>query len=281
MSTRSGVDRFRRFGFVLALSALVANLTGCVQRRMTVRSNPPGALVYIDDYEIGTTPVSTDYIYYGTRKIRLVKEGYETLTVYQPMPAPCYEWPGVDFFSENVWPGKIRDERAYDFQMQPLVQVPAEQVLGRAEQLRAASRVIPAAAPPIEAPPIVAPAPVRPRRCQACSAAAGWSAPKFLQRAQRPGAYLLPHRAEHFRQATAPYTPPPGQIFTPNTSLPPYSAVPNYGPARRVRAEQYNTVVPRSCSCHDQSAASPARLATAIWTVAESRLDAAVKAIRI
>ena len=34
---------------------------GCVQRRMTVRSNPPGALVYVDDYQIGTTPVSVEW----------------------------------------------------------------------------------------------------------------------------------------------------------------------------------------------------------------------------
>ena len=58
---------------------------------MTVRSNPPGALVYVDDYQIGTTPVSTDFVYYGTRKIRLIKDGYDTLTVQQPFPVPWYE----------------------------------------------------------------------------------------------------------------------------------------------------------------------------------------------
>ena len=55
---------------------------------MTIRSNPPGALVYVDDYTIGVTPVSTSFIYYGTRKIRLVKDGYETLTVMQPISPP-------------------------------------------------------------------------------------------------------------------------------------------------------------------------------------------------
>ena len=54
-----------------------------MQRRLTIRSNPPGALVYVDDYQIGTTPVSTDFVYYGTRKVRLVKSGHETLTVLQ------------------------------------------------------------------------------------------------------------------------------------------------------------------------------------------------------
>ena len=85
--------------------------TGCVQRRLTVRSNPPGALVYVDNHEIGTTPVSTDFIYYGTRQIRLVKDGYETITLLQPVSAPWYQYFPIDFFAENVVPGEIRDER--------------------------------------------------------------------------------------------------------------------------------------------------------------------------
>lgn len=109
---------------------------GCVQRRMTVRTNPPGALLYVDDYEIGVTPVSTDFIYYGTRKIRLVKDGYETLTVMQPIPSPWYEYPLLDFVSENFVPGQIRDQRVLDFQMKPQMIVPTDQLLARAEELR-------------------------------------------------------------------------------------------------------------------------------------------------
>ena len=97
---------------VALLAALTA--TGCVQRRMTIRSSPPGALAYVDDYQIGTTPVSTDFIYYGTRKIRLVKDGYETLTVRQPFPLPWYQVFPLDFVTENIWPGEIRDERVVD-----------------------------------------------------------------------------------------------------------------------------------------------------------------------
>jgi hypothetical protein len=153
---------FRRWGFALAVWALAANLAGCVERRMTIRSNPPGAQVYVDDYEIGTTPVSTGYIYYGTRKIRLVKDGYETLTVYQPMPHPWYDWPGIDFFSENIWPGKIRDERAFDYQMQPLISVPTDELRARAEQLRSASQAtLPPEMQPI-ATPVLPPATLSP-----------------------------------------------------------------------------------------------------------------------
>jgi hypothetical protein len=129
--------RFRPRTLCVLLVVLVCAATqGCVQRRLTIRSNPPGALVYVDDYAIGTTPVSTDFVYYGNRKVRLVKSGYETLTVIQPIPAPWYEYPGIDFVSENLVPREIRDERVVEYQLQPQMIVPSQQLLGRAENLR-------------------------------------------------------------------------------------------------------------------------------------------------
>lgn len=107
---------------------------------MTIRSNPPGAVVYVDDYEIGTTPVSANFTYYGTRRIRLVKNGYETLTVMQPVSVPWYEFFPLDFVSENLVPGKVRDNRTFDYQMVPQRVVPSEELLGRAEGLRRQTR---------------------------------------------------------------------------------------------------------------------------------------------
>jgi len=122
----------------LALAALACSLcaTGCVRRQLTVRSNPPGALVYIDDREIGTTPVSTEFIYYGTRKVQLVKDGYETVTVRQNFHPPWYQYPPLDFVTENLLPRELRDERVLDFQLEPQRVVPTEELLGRAENLR-------------------------------------------------------------------------------------------------------------------------------------------------
>ena len=134
------VPRTRDTLWLIAALACLCQ-TGCVQRRLTVRSNPPGALVYVDNYEIGTTPVSTDFIYYGTRQIRLVKDGYETLTVLQPVPAPWYQYFPIDFFAENVVPGEIRDERCLDFVLSPQVIVQGDQLLQRAEDLRRTTRV--------------------------------------------------------------------------------------------------------------------------------------------
>ena len=77
---------------------------------------PAGALLFVHNYEIGTTPVATDFVYYGTRQIRLVKDGYETLVINQPIPAPWYEYFPADFVAENLVPGHIRDVRHADLQ---------------------------------------------------------------------------------------------------------------------------------------------------------------------
>jgi hypothetical protein len=130
-----------RIGCLALVFCLALASTGCVQRRLTIRSNPPGARVFVGDDEIGTTPVSTDFVYYGTRKIRLVKHGYETLVVNQPIPAPWYQIPPLDFVSEMLVPGEIRDERVVSFQLVPLQTVPTDQLLSRAQQLRSASEV--------------------------------------------------------------------------------------------------------------------------------------------
>ncbi len=161
-------------GVVVALLAaclLVTAASGCVQRRMTIRSNPPGALVYVDDYQIGTTPVSHDFVYYGTRKVRLVKDGYETLTVRQPFPVPWYEIFPLDFVTENIIPWEVRDERVVELAMQPSSSTPPELVVARAEQVRLAAGSLPpltATAAPVPRPapavpqPILAPPPPLP-----------------------------------------------------------------------------------------------------------------------
>jgi hypothetical protein len=114
----------------------------------------------VDDYQVGTTPVSHDFVYYGTRKIRLVKDGYETLTVRQPFPLPWYQVFPLDFVTENLWPWEIRDERVVDLAMQPAGAVAPESVVTRAEQVRRAAGSLPPVAQPVSVvPQPVAPAP--------------------------------------------------------------------------------------------------------------------------
>lgn len=128
------------WGWLAAALAVGLCLPGCVRRRMTIRTDPPGALAFVDDQEIGVTPVSTEFTYYGTRKLQLVRDGYETLTVKQTFFAPWYEWPVLEFFSENLWPHETRDEHIVDFQLQPQQILPTDKLMERAEGLRVGAR---------------------------------------------------------------------------------------------------------------------------------------------
>src|SRR4051812_1993830 len=133
-------SRARPLFAALALAALLLTSSGCVRRRLTVRTNPPGAQVFVDDQEIGTTPCSSAFVYYGTRKITIMKDGYRTETVFQKIPPPWYEIPPIDLLAENFVPREIRDERVVDMQLVPQEVVPQQKLLDRAAALRESAR---------------------------------------------------------------------------------------------------------------------------------------------
>ena len=125
---------------ILAAYVSAMALTGCVHRRLTSRTFPEGAMAYVDNQEIGPTPVSTGFSHYGVRTIRVERDGFETVEVDERIDAPWYLTPPLDFFVENFWPREIRDERVVDIEMQPLRNVPRAEIEGRAQQLRQQSQ---------------------------------------------------------------------------------------------------------------------------------------------
>jgi hypothetical protein len=136
-----------------ALLVLALASTGCVRRRLTVRTQPPGAQVFVDDQEIGTTPCSSSFVYYGTRKVTLIKDGYRTETLYQKLNAPWYQIPPLDFVSENLTIREVRDERVVDVQMVPQEIVPQARLLERASALRGGALTGQITLPPGTLPP--------------------------------------------------------------------------------------------------------------------------------
>jgi hypothetical protein len=200
--------------WLLAVLVCAAAGPGCVQRRMTIRSNPPGAMVYIDNQEIGTTPVSTGFVYYGTRQFRLVKEGYETLTESRTLPSPWYQFIPLDFVSENLVPGEIRDHHTLDFQLVPQRVVPTEELLGRAELLRQETRGMGV----VRAGPLPGPGPAAvPGRGVRPAPTAPWgSAPPATPPASAPP--FAPGTPPPFAPGTAPgFAPGPAPTFAPGT----------------------------------------------------------------
>jgi hypothetical protein len=66
----------------------------------------------------------------------------------------------LDFVSENLVPGEIRDERVINFQLVPLQPVSTDQLLARAEQLRASGGPpVTVIGPPPASPGVAIPSP--------------------------------------------------------------------------------------------------------------------------
>lgn len=113
-------------------------LSGCVSRRITVRSDPPGALVLLEGERVGYTPVSFDIDYYGTRELTLIHPGYETLTTLQTISPPWYQVPPLDFVSDNLLPFHVTNRQEFFYPLQPELVYPTQELLDRGRQMRAA-----------------------------------------------------------------------------------------------------------------------------------------------
>ncbi|WP_231612567.1 PEGA domain-containing protein [Novipirellula galeiformis] len=126
--------------WIAFLALLSLPSMGCVRRRMTVRTNPPGATVSVDNQMIGTSPAASSFVYYGTREFRIEKDGYRTETIRRRFNPPWYQMPGIDFISETLWPGDLRDERIIDVELVPKTLEPTPDILQRADSLRTQSQ---------------------------------------------------------------------------------------------------------------------------------------------
>ncbi len=151
-----------RYGWLLGVAACAGLATGCVERRFVVTTDPPGAIVLRNGQSIGQSPADDHFVYYGHYHFTLIHDGYETLQVDQNIPAPWYEYPVLDFISENLIPWEIRDVRRFHYQMQPLQQVRTDLLLHRAGDLRARGQSLvpqPPPCPPGTCPPPAPPGP--------------------------------------------------------------------------------------------------------------------------
>jgi hypothetical protein len=107
---------------------------GCVERTISISSEPPGALVWLNDREVGRTPLQVGFTYYGTYDLRLEREGYDTLLTSAVAAAPWWETVGVDLFAE-LTPARLRSRVTWHFVLERRDDDP-EALLGRAERLR-------------------------------------------------------------------------------------------------------------------------------------------------
>jgi hypothetical protein len=98
--------------------AVVLAAGGCLERTVSITSDPPGAIVRMNDVEVGRTPITTEFTYYGVYDVRLNREGQEPLRVNQRAWAPIYEYPPFDLVA-TILPVPIRTKLQWHYELEP------------------------------------------------------------------------------------------------------------------------------------------------------------------
>ena len=142
----------QRFVCLLALVLVSGGSSGCVERYFVVQSNPPGAMVYVNNVQQSPTPAVVPYTYYGTYNIQLVRDGYRTLNVQEKISAPWYAYPPIDFAAEVIYPFRIEDIRRYSYDMQAIQRPETNALLQEAAEIRVQGKALPEPKYPSESP---------------------------------------------------------------------------------------------------------------------------------
>ena len=126
--------------FVLLRAALLVVLAisaaGCVNRKLTINTAPQGAIVMLNDEEIGISPVTVAFSWYGDYKIRIEKQGFETLSTHRMLKGPRHDKFPFDFFAEILWPGQIVDEYDWTFELAAYTPPERDELIRSAQQMR-------------------------------------------------------------------------------------------------------------------------------------------------
>ena len=129
----------RKCSIISALTAILITtllLGGCVERRLTINTSPQGALVTLNDEEIGLSPVTTTFNWYGDYNVRIAKQGYETLKTHRRLKAPWYDKFPFDFFAQVLNPKRIVDSYEWDFEMQQKIPKTSQELIQQATELK-------------------------------------------------------------------------------------------------------------------------------------------------
>ena len=110
---------------VSCLLSLVSSLllSGCIRRELTIRSEPPGAQVFLNDHLQGATPLSYDFEWYGGYRVELQKEGYDRMHDHRMLRAPTMFWLPFDLVCE-VLPMTFWDRETWSYTLVPSAPVP-------------------------------------------------------------------------------------------------------------------------------------------------------------
>ncbi len=103
----------------IILLTAVFFLPGCVERKLTVQTEPENARLYLDYRSRGTTPVTLPFSHYGSRAVRLEKNGYITKRTSLTLETPVHSYFPISLFTEVLYPFTIKDHRTFTFKLSP------------------------------------------------------------------------------------------------------------------------------------------------------------------
>lgn len=119
----------------ILVGLILLPLCGCVERLITVSSKPEGAIVWLNNEEVGATPVTLTFTWYGEYGVTVRKEGYETIKTSRQADPPVYQWLGFDLIAECL-PLRFTDAHHWEFQMEPESEIATDTLIERARALQ-------------------------------------------------------------------------------------------------------------------------------------------------
>ncbi len=134
----NGFSRRRAIFPLMALPVLLAPISGCIERTVSINTEPEGATVFLNDQEVGKSPVKVPFTWYGDYDIIVRKPGYKTVHTNRRIDAPWYQWPGIDLVTECLIPFTVHDDRVVDtLVLEQQTRPSNQQLLDAANEMRA------------------------------------------------------------------------------------------------------------------------------------------------
>ena len=116
--------------------AAAVTLIGCVERKLTINTEPQGALVTLNDEEIGQSPVTVSFNWYGDYNVIISKEAFETLKTHRQLKGPWYDAFPFDFFAQLLWPERIVNSYEWTFELTEKRYKSRDELIGDAQKLK-------------------------------------------------------------------------------------------------------------------------------------------------
>ena len=107
-------------------------MSGCVERELTINTVPQDAQIFLNDEEIGISPVTVNFNWYGIYRVKIQKNGYETLKSNVKIERPVHDYFPFDIFENLFNPHRV-DSYCWEFDLQPYQSIDRKLLIDKAK----------------------------------------------------------------------------------------------------------------------------------------------------